>query len=124
MQENIRGGSPARLEQRATRMVRDALAGYLGDDAVRHFRYEARLILPEGETEPQLHVRLQHDDVGLLPPQPVDLRQVFAGATLRGLVDAAVRASLLQAGFLKAEGGWATHPPHATGDGAADGSQP
>ena len=105
MRENWSGGSAARLEQRATRMVRDALVGYLGAEAPRHVRGEARLGVPDGAREPHLYVRLHQPGTGQLLAQAIDLRQVFAGETLRGLVDGAVRSLLEQAGVLEVRGG-------------------
>ena len=104
MTESWSGGSAARLEQRATRMVRDALVGYLGAEAPRRIRYEARLAVPDGAREPHLYVRLQHPATGELLAQAIDLRQVFAGETLRGLVDGAVRSLLERAGLLEVRG--------------------
>ncbi len=112
-------GSPARLERRATQMVAEALAGYLGVDALGRLHYAAKLATPEGATEPQLYVSLRANESTQSAAQSINLRQVFAGAILRELVDGAVRALLEQAGLLEVRGEWAVHRAQAGPDGAA-----
>jgi hypothetical protein len=118
---DVGGGSPARLEQRARRMVRDALVGCLGADAPREIQYEARLARPEGGYEPRLYVSLRTVEGAAPLAEAIDLRQVFAGESLRGLVDGAVRSLLQRAGLLDVRGGWAAPRPRPVSNGGASG---